>query len=59
MYLFLQTLPIKTFDGLVASPEFDQAEDKVSFVLGSLAVSEQEKQQIERATVGQTKNPLW
>ncbi|XP_062849917.1 uncharacterized protein LOC134312144 [Trichomycterus rosablanca] len=54
-----QTLPIKTFDGLVTSPGYAQAEDKALYVLSSLAVTDDEKQQIEAATVGQAKNPLW
>ncbi|XP_028456238.1 uncharacterized protein LOC114570182 [Perca flavescens] len=54
-----QTLPIKMFDGLVTSPGFVQAEDKALYVLSMLAVNDQEKQQIEEATVGQAKNSLW
>ncbi|XP_077061870.1 uncharacterized protein LOC143714521 [Siphateles boraxobius] len=54
-----QTLPIKMFDGLVTSPGFVQAEDKALYVLSMLAVNDQEKQQIEEATVGQAKNALW
>ncbi|XP_076848422.1 uncharacterized protein LOC143494205 [Brachyhypopomus gauderio] len=53
------SLPIKTFDGLVSSPGYGQAEDKALYVLSSLAVTTEEKQQIEGATVGQAKNPLW
>ncbi|XP_030293203.1 uncharacterized protein LOC115593731 [Sparus aurata] len=54
-----QTLPVKTFDGLVTSPGFAQAEDKALYVLPSLAVTWHEKEQIEGATVGQAKNALW
>ncbi|XP_061587156.1 uncharacterized protein LOC133451994 [Cololabis saira] len=54
-----QTLPIKTFEGLLTNPGYSQAEDKALYLLSSLAVTEQEKQQIERATVGQAKNALW
>uniref|UniRef100_A0A671THN6 YqaJ viral recombinase domain-containing protein n=1 Tax=Sparus aurata TaxID=8175 RepID=A0A671THN6_SPAAU len=55
----IQTLPVKIFDGLVTSPGFAQAEDKALYVLPSLAVTWQEKEQIEGATVGQAKNALW
>ncbi|XP_072554996.1 uncharacterized protein [Paramormyrops kingsleyae] len=48
-----QILPVKTIDGLVTSPGFIQAEEKALYVLSSLAVMNLEKQQIERATVGQ------
>ncbi|KAL0970543.1 hypothetical protein UPYG_G00243550 [Umbra pygmaea] len=54
-----QTRPIKTFDGLVTSPGYAQAEDKALFVLSSLAVNSRGQQQIERDTVGQAKNALW
>lgn len=50
---------MKTFDGLVTCPAFDQTEDKGLYVLSSLAVTDEEKQQIKAATVGQIKNPLW
>jgi len=43
----------------VTSPGFVQAEDKALYVLSMLAVNDQEKQQIEEATVGQAKNALW
>ncbi|XP_077075129.1 uncharacterized protein LOC143726028 [Siphateles boraxobius] len=56
---YTHTLPIKTFDGLVTSPGFVQAEDKALYVLSMLAVNDQEKQQIEEATVGQAKNASW
>ncbi|ROL50908.1 hypothetical protein DPX16_3542 [Anabarilius grahami] len=55
----VENLPIKTFDGLVTSPGFVQAEDKGLYLLSMLAVSDQEKQQIEQATVGQAKNASW
>ncbi|CAJ1057874.1 uncharacterized protein LOC114552703 [Xyrichtys novacula] len=54
-----QTPPIKTWDGLVACPGFTEAEDKALYVLSSLAVTDAEKQQIERDTVFQAKNDLW
>ncbi|CAL8269623.1 unnamed protein product [Arctogadus glacialis] len=54
-----QTVPIKTFDGVVTSSGYGNAEDKALYVLSSFAVSPQEKEAIERATVGQTKNALW
>ncbi|KAJ8258033.1 hypothetical protein GJAV_G00192400 [Gymnothorax javanicus] len=54
-----KTLPLNTFDGLLTSPGYAQAEDKALYVLSSLAVTDLEKQQIEEATVGQAKNPLW
>ena len=41
------------------SSGYGNAEDKALYVLSSLAVSPQEKEAIERATVGQTKNALW
>uniref|UniRef100_A0AAV2JRC3 YqaJ viral recombinase domain-containing protein n=2 Tax=Knipowitschia caucasica TaxID=637954 RepID=A0AAV2JRC3_KNICA len=50
---------IKTFDGLLASSSYGDAEDKALYMLSSLAVSPQQKEAIERATVGQTKNALW
>eukprot|EP00064_Thunnus_orientalis_P015927 superscaffoldBa00003055_g15990 len=56
---FTLTLPIKTFEGLLTNPGYNQAEDKALYLLSSLAVTEQEKQQIERAPVGQAKNALW
>ncbi|KAJ8393375.1 hypothetical protein AAFF_G00060970 [Aldrovandia affinis] len=47
------------FDGVLTSPGYGNAEDKALYVLSSLAVSPQQKEAIERATVGQTKNALW
>ncbi|CAL8383541.1 unnamed protein product [Arctogadus glacialis] len=47
-----QTVPIKTFDGVVTSSGYGNAEDKALYVLSSLAVSPQEKEAIERATDG-------
>lgn len=43
----------------MTSPGFAEAEDKALYVLSSLAVTDEEKQQIERATVLQAKNDLW
>ena len=42
----------------MTSPGYGNAEDKALYVLSSLAVSPQEKEAIERATVGQTKNAM-
>ncbi|XP_051250888.1 uncharacterized protein LOC127360489 [Dicentrarchus labrax] len=47
------------FDGVVTSPGYGNAEDKALYVRSLLAVSPHEKEPIERATVGQTKNALW
>ena len=57
--LQIYTVPIKTFEGVVTSPGYGNAEDKALYVISSLAVSPQEKEAIERATVGQTENALW
>ncbi|CAL8320011.1 unnamed protein product [Arctogadus glacialis] len=54
-----RTLPIKTFEGLVTNPDYAEAEDKALHLLSSFVVTNREKQQIERATVGQAKNALW
>ena len=43
----------------MTSPGFADAEDKALHVLSSLAVTFEEKQQIERDTVLQAKNDLW
>jgi hypothetical protein len=40
---FTYTVPIKTFDGVVTSSGYGNAEDKALYVLSSLAVSPQEK----------------
>ncbi|CAL8236471.1 unnamed protein product [Boreogadus saida] len=47
-----RTLPIKTFEGLVTNPDYAEAEDKALHLLSSFVVTNREKQQIERATVG-------
>ncbi|CAL8302707.1 unnamed protein product [Arctogadus glacialis] len=54
-----RTLPIKTFEGLVTNPDYAEAEDKALHLLSSFVVTNREKQQIERATVGQANNALW
>ncbi|KAL3971878.1 signal-regulatory protein delta [Sarotherodon galilaeus] len=54
-----QAKPAKTFDEVLRNLGFPQAEDKSRYLLASLAVSDEEKKQIEEATVGQTKNALW
>ncbi|CAL8326930.1 unnamed protein product [Boreogadus saida] len=50
-----RTLPIKTFEGLVTNPDYAEAEDKALHLLSSFVVTNREKQQIERATVGQAR----
>ncbi|KAK7907110.1 hypothetical protein WMY93_015722 [Mugilogobius chulae] len=50
---------VKTFDWILASSSYGDAEDKALHILSSLAVSPQEKEAIERATVGQAENALW
>lgn len=49
----------KTFDGILTSSTYGDAEDKALYILSSLAVTREQKEAIERATVGQTKNALW
>lgn len=49
----------KTFDGILAFPSYGDVEDKALRVISWLAVSPQQKEAMERATVGQTKNALW
>ncbi|XP_063046180.1 uncharacterized protein LOC134440153 isoform X1 [Engraulis encrasicolus] len=56
---FDPSLPEKLFDGILASQEYSDAQDKEDFIMTSLAVSQQQKEAIERATVGQTSNALW
>ncbi|KAK7142759.1 hypothetical protein R3I94_012190 [Phoxinus phoxinus] len=50
-----QMLPIKTFDGLVTSPGFVQAEDKALYVLSMTRRSSRLRKQL----VGQAKNASW
>ena len=43
----------------MTNPDYAEAEDKALYLLSSFVVTNREKQQIERATVGQAKNALW
>lgn len=43
----------------MTNPDYAEAEDKALHLLSSFVVTNREKQQIERATVGQAKNALW
>uniref|UniRef100_UPI00358EFCAA uncharacterized protein n=1 Tax=Myxine glutinosa TaxID=7769 RepID=UPI00358EFCAA len=54
-----EVLPFKTYEAVTVSPGFAAAQDKLSYFVAQMKLSNEEQQGIEKATVGQSKNPLW
>ena len=54
-----QTCLEKSYKAIVESPAFHSAHDKAQHILDNMAVTEKQRQEIERQTVGQRNNASW